>query len=166
MATKTDFTSDEWSKLIESAMLASVAISAAEPHGLWGFLQEGWATASGLAAARANPSPLVTEVAAALGTSEGRTIAEDQLKSRLSGVKGAEMVSRSVDELRSVAGLLDAKAGADALPFKQWLYANAKRVAEAGTEGGFLGFGGVKVSESEKATLGQLADALGLPRAA
>ena len=37
----------------------------------------------------------------------------------------------------------------------------AARVAEAGTEGGFLGFGGEKVSAAEKATLDRLASALG-----
>lgn len=166
MATKADFSTEEWGKLVESAMLASVAITAADPHGLWGFLQEGWATASGLAAARTNPTPLVAEVGAALGTSEGRTIAQDQFKARMAGAKAADVVSRSVSELGDVAKLLDAKGGADAMPFKQWLYANAQRVAEAGTEGGFMGFGGVKVSENEKATLAQLAQALGLPKQA
>jgi hypothetical protein len=34
-------------------------------------------------------------------------------------------------------------------------------VADASTEGGFLGFGGVKVSEAEKATLAEIAAALG-----
>jgi hypothetical protein len=34
-------------------------------------------------------------------------------------------------------------------------------VAEASKEGGFLGFGGVQVSEAEKATLAEIATALG-----
>jgi hypothetical protein len=34
-------------------------------------------------------------------------------------------------------------------------------VAEASKEGGFLGFGGVQVSEAEKATLAEIAAALG-----
>jgi hypothetical protein len=35
-------------------------------------------------------------------------------------------------------------------------------VAEASTEGGFLGFGGVRVSEAEKATLAEISGALGV----
>jgi hypothetical protein len=35
-------------------------------------------------------------------------------------------------------------------------------VAEASTEGGFLGFGGVTISEAEKATLVQISTSLGL----
>jgi hypothetical protein len=34
-------------------------------------------------------------------------------------------------------------------------------VAEAAVEGGFLGFGGVRVSDAEKATLDDIAKALG-----
>ena len=48
------------------------------------------------------------------------------------------------------------------MPFKRWIYANAEKVANAASEGGFLGFGGVKVSEKEKATLAQLSAALKL----
>ena len=36
----------------------------------------------------------------------------------------------------------------------------AQKAAEAGKEGGFLGFGGVAVSEAEKATLVEISAAL------
>jgi hypothetical protein len=49
---------------------------------------------------------------------------------------------------------LEAKAPEDAPAFKAWLQAIAQRVAEAAKEGGFMGFGGVRVSDAEKATLG------------
>ena len=38
----------------------------------------------------------------------------------------------------------------------------AQAVAEASKEGGFLGFGGVQVSETEKATLAHIKESLGL----
>ena len=41
MANKQNFT-PEWSKIVESIMLAGVAVSAAEPSGLWGMLKEGF----------------------------------------------------------------------------------------------------------------------------
>jgi hypothetical protein len=37
----------------------------------------------------------------------------------------------------------------------------AQKVAEASSEGGFLGFGGVQVSDAEKASLADVARALG-----
>ena len=163
MTSKADFTSEEWTKLIESTMLASMAITAAEPSGLWGTLHEGISNASALAAGRSSTTPLVAAIVADLATSEGRTAARDTVKARLSGATtAAEIVARSIASVSDVARILEAKAGADAVPFKQWIYANAERVANASTEGGFLGFGVVKVSDKEKATLGDLSRALGL----
>jgi hypothetical protein len=42
----------------------------------------------------------------------------------------------------------------DAPAFKARLQAIAQRVAEAAKDGGFMGFGGVQVSDAEKATPG------------
>ena len=163
MASKQDFSTDEWNKLIESAVLASIAVTASEPHGLWGALEEGWANAKGLASGMKSSTPLIKDVANALASSEGRTIARDDLKKRISGGTPKDIVQRALSGVADVSKLLDAKAGPDALPFKQWIYNNAKSVAEAAKEGGFLGFGGVRVSDSEKATLSQIAAALGVP---
>ena len=38
MTDKSNFTPDEWNLLLESPMAAGIAISAAEPSGLWGLL--------------------------------------------------------------------------------------------------------------------------------
>ena len=70
------------------------------------------------------------------------------------------MVDAAVTELQAVAAIVAAKAPGSAGAFKDWLKAIAGKVAEAGTEGGFLGFGGEKVSAAEKATLERLATAL------
>jgi hypothetical protein len=71
------------------------------------------------------------------------------------------VVQRSLANLREVSAILDAKAPGDAPAFKAWLRAISQKVAEASAEGGFLGFGGVQVSEAEKATLADIAKALG-----
>ena len=67
------------------------------------------------------------------------------------------------DALRALSALLDAKAPADAAAYKTWLSHVANAVAEAAPEGGFLGFGGTQVSEAEKASVAQIAAALGVP---
>ena len=64
--------------------------------------------------------------------------------------------------LRTVSALLDAKAQADAAASKTWLCHVANAVAEAVPEGGFQGFGGAQVSEAEKASVAQIATALGV----
>ena len=54
MANKQNFKPDEWTKILESTMLAGMAVSAAEPSGLWGALKEAFASSSALAAAKSN----------------------------------------------------------------------------------------------------------------
>ena len=164
MADKSSFTRDEWTLLLESPMIAGMAITAAEPSGLWGLLQESFAGAGALAKAKLDSStnPLVRAVADDFATAEGRSAARDGLRTKLAGKKAGEMKIKCIDALSQVSTLLDAKAAADAAAFKSWLRQISQHTAEAATEGGFLGFGGVAVSDAEKATLGEISGALKL----
>ena len=65
MATKPNFTPDEWSRLLSSPMVAGMAITAADPSGVWGLLKEGMAGGWALLEARedAQANPLVRAVA-------------------------------------------------------------------------------------------------------
>jgi hypothetical protein len=69
--------------------------------------------------------------------------------------------SRSLASLREVSAIVDAKAPDNAAAFKTWLRDISQKVAEASVEGSFLGFGGVRVSDAETATLRDIAKALG-----
>ena len=164
MANKASFTPEEWKQLLESPMLASIAVTAAEPSGLWGMLKESIAAGGALAKAKTDPAinELVKAVAADFETAEGRGAARDGLQARLKGSKPAEAKDKAVAGLRQVAALLDAKAPGDAAAFKAWLQGIGQQVAEASKEGGFLGFGGVQVSDAEKATLAEISTALRL----
>ena len=165
MAAKTDFTPDEWKLLLQSPMIAGIAVSAAEPSGLIGMRKESMASARALIQAKSDPNAdaLVKAVAGDYETSDGRGSAQAGVKAAIAGAsKPADMVAKSLDSLKAVAALVDSKGGADAAPFKAWLAGIAKSVAEAAPEGGFLGFGGTQVSEAEKATLAQIAAALGV----
>ena len=164
MANKQNFEPDEWTKILESTMLAGMAVSAAEPSGLWGALKEAFASSSALAAAKSNAgsNELVKAVVAEFETKEGRAAVQEALRQRLAGAaKPADAVQRSLANLRDVSTILDAKAPQDAAGFKAWLQAISKNVAEASSEGGFLGIGGVQVSDAEKATLTDISKALG-----
>jgi hypothetical protein len=164
MTDKSNFTPDEWKLLLESVMMASIAITAAEPQGLWGLLQESFAGGTELAKAKMDPgaNSLVKAVVADFGTAEGRSTARDGLKSKLTGTKPAEIKTECIDTLRQAGALVDAKAPADAAAFKGWLRQISQHVAQAAKEGGFLGIGGVPVSEAEKATLTDISNALKL----
>lgn len=156
-----NFTSEEWTKLLESLMLAGLAVSAADPNGLWGTIKEALATRSALAVSKAGSNELVKAVIADFETGQGRSAIQDALRKRLAGAEPAEVVQRSLDTLHEVSAILAAKAPGDAVAFKACLYGIGQQVAEASMEGGFLGFGGVRVSDAEKATLGDITKALG-----
>ena len=163
MTNKQNFKPDEWSKILQSTMLAGIAVTAADPSGLWGALKEAFASSSALAAAKSNTSSseLIKAVIADFETKEGRASIQEALRQHLAGAKPADAVQRSLANLREVSAILDAEAPQDAAGFKTWLRAISQNVAEASSEGGFLGIGGVKVSEAEKATLAEISKALG-----
>jgi hypothetical protein len=163
MASKATFTADEWKQLLESPMLSAMAVTAAEPSGLWGVVKEGFAASGALASGKTDAaSSVIKAVVADFETTDGRTVARDGLKEKLRGSKPADVKTKAIDSLRQVSALLDRKAPEDAAAFKAWLSGIARRVAEASKEGGFLGFGGVQVSDAEKATLSEISAALKL----
>ena len=94
-------------------------------------------------------------------TSAGRSAIQEALRKRFAGSKPGDVFRRSLDNLREVPAILAAKAPGDAPAFKAWLSSISQKVAEASSEGGFLDIGGVQVSDAEKATLGDIAKALG-----
>ena len=164
MTNKSAFTSDEWKTLLESVMAAGLAVTAAEPSGLWGLLKESFASGTLLAKTKMDTgsNPLIKAVVDDFATSEGRATSRDGLKEKLGERKPAEIKTACIEILGKVDGILSAKAPGDADPFKNWLRQISQSVAEASTEGGFLGIGGVAVSDAEKATVSEISRTLKL----
>lgn len=164
MADKSTFTTDEWQLLLESVMMTGIAVTAADPSGFWGMLKESFASSSALLHAKsgATPNPLVKAIVNDFETSDGRSVARAGLSEKLKGANPLEIKTRSIATLQQAAAVVDAKAPADAAAYKGWLYEIGQKVAEAANEGGFLGFGGIPVSDAEKATLDEISSALKL----
>jgi hypothetical protein len=160
MTNKSNFTPDEWKVLLESVMAAGIAITAAEPSGLWGLLKESFAGGAELAKAKTNPgtNALIKAVVDDFNTTEG-SAARDALKNKFKGSKPSEIKDKCIETLRQAAAILDSKAPGDSAAYKGWLQQISQHVAEAAKEGGFL-VGGVHVSEAEKATLTEISSAL------
>jgi hypothetical protein len=164
MTDKSSFTPDEWKLLLESVMMAGIAVTAAEPSGLWGLLKESFAGGSALVTAKMDTgsNALIKAVVADFETAQGRSTARDGLKEQLTGSKPAEIKAKCIEALRQAGAVVDAKAPGDTAAFKGWLRQISQHVADASNEGGLLGIGGVPVSEAEKATLTEIAAALKL----
>src|SRR4051794_2851661 len=118
-------------------MMAGMAITAADPSGLWGLLKESFASGSALARAITDPgsNPLVKALATDFSTTEARSAARDGLKAKLANSKTAELKTKSIEALRQVSAVLRAKAPGDAADFKSWLRQISQATAEAASEG-------------------------------
>ena len=162
MADKSDFTPEEWNKLLESIVAAGLAVSAVDPSGWWGTLKEAAASIPALPAVKRDPNSnelIKAAVADFERSNDGSVLA---MRERFSQAEPTECLERSLACLREVSAIVDAKAPDEASDFKAWLRSISQTVAEAAVEGSFLGFGGVRVSEAEEATLRDISQALGM----
>jgi hypothetical protein len=153
VASKADFTTEEWKTIVAAAPMVGLAVTCASPNGPWGVLKEmlsmGMAMAEMLQKGSSNP--LIAELAA-------------DLKARQTKPEPPQAKELALNHVKAVNDILNRKAkGDDTDEFKKWLLAVGQRVAEASNEGGIFGFGGERVSEAEKNVLRQIAFALGLP---
>ena len=160
MASKADFTSEEWKTIVAAAPMVGLAVTCASPNGPWGVMKEmlsmGMAMAEMLQKGSSNP--LIAELAADLKARQTKPEPPQ-------GLKDPEQCKQSaLNHVRAVNDIIDRKVKAEeADEFKKWLLTVGRRVAEASNEGGIFGFGGERVSEAEKNVLRQIAFALGQP---
>lgn len=162
MAWKDAFSESDWKEVARAPMIVSFAVTAADPSGLLGIARESTATAWALAAAREHEGTLAAEVVAEYETPEGRESANDCIKGLTKGRRPEEATGSAIDRLEEIARMVDDAVPEAAPAFKEWLRSIAVDVAEAAMEGGFLGFGGQRVSDAERKTLADIDTVLGL----
>ena len=103
---------------------------------------------------------LVKAIVADLEAGPGRGAASQELQAKFASTAPADVKAKCIEILRQASELLDAKAPGNSAAFRAWLARISREVAEAAKEGGFLGIGGVPVSEAERATLSEISSAL------
>src|SRR5215213_11666289 len=93
MADRTSFTKEEWTLLLESPMIAGMAVTAADPSGLWGLLKESFAGGTALtrAATGADTNALVKAVVTDFSSGEGRSAARDGLKGKFAASQPSDL---------------------------------------------------------------------------
>ena len=112
MASKQNFTPDEWTKVLQSTMLVGIAVSAADPSGLWGALKEAARGSSAVIAARssAESNELIKAVASDFETPQARSDVQKALKDCFAGAQPTDCVQRSLAHLREVSKILDCES--------------------------------------------------------
>lgn len=156
--TKTDFSAEEWKLLIGAPGVASVLIIGADFH-LFGVPGEFKAMAVSVASTeRAGAaSDLVAEMIADMEAMDSDDNDDPP------DTNDEEWSVELFRWLTDAAAVID-RVGAveESLGYKRWVLKVANAVAEASTEGRFLGIGGHRVSDKEKLSLEQIAGALQL----
>jgi hypothetical protein len=152
MTSRSDFTDDEWERLGRAPLVVAMAISLADPGGPLETFKESSAALRTLAEAARDGGygEFVQSVARDVAARAQRR------QTPLGDFKPDRGNARQdvLAELRTVNALLQQKATPEELAeFREWLRTAAQRAALAATEGGFLGFGGERVSDREQQML-------------
>jgi hypothetical protein len=160
VTTKADYTAEEWELIKRAPLMAGMAVVAASPSGPIGLVKEMFAVGRVLAegSGEGSTNELINALVADIRAGNRPASPTESISSV------EEAKDLGLQACRDVAALLARKApAAEAEEFKRWLLTAAQQVAEAAKEGGFLGIGGVRVSDAETAALGEIAGALEVP---
>jgi hypothetical protein len=163
MSIKDKFTEQEWEELVQAPMLAGMAVTAADPGGLWAAIKEGSGMARTFVEANSNPDPdsLPSIISTTLEDADGRRVTQQNLIELVKGRKPAELSTFAVQRLGEIDALVASKAPELSGSYREFVRRTAQNVAEAAKEGGFLGIGGEQVSDAEKKTLADIDRVLG-----
>lgn len=159
MSLKDNFTADEWFKVMTGPGRAGAAVVAASPSGVTGLLAEAGAIATAVreSVSRERRTPLMEAVAADLLGQPAARAPEQERARNVEDVK-----NQSLEGVRQAMWLVNAKTSPeDAAAYRDMLMLVAERTAEAATEGGFLGIGGERVNDKERAVIEELRQMLG-----
>jgi hypothetical protein len=160
MATKADFTDDEWATLLRSPILAGMAITFADPGGPIEVVKETSAVLKVLQGSSGeNRDDVVGQIARdvlAHAQERKNPVGEFKAKGALAGKEILDEISRANEIVAAKASPEEAEA------FRSWLMECAQRSAEAAKEGGFMGFHAERISQGEQDMLAQLGSALGV----
>jgi hypothetical protein len=149
MTGKADFTEEEWKTILEAPPSAGLVVILSDRGG---SIRETFSMAKAYTEARQQhgESELLDEIAAAKPEMDRtRAGSPDELK------------QHNLDNVRQGVALLQAKATEEEVAeYKKFILGLAEKVAEARKEG-FMGLSGERVSDAERAAIGEVEAALG-----
>jgi hypothetical protein len=157
MSKATDYTPEEWKVISSAPMMAGLLVSLSDMSGPIGLAKEAMAVVKAVNdTASGTTAELIKSVADEIRSQGGR--------SDLSEIRSDPANARAalIDRCKQAVALVEQKSPAEAQDYKRWLLSMAHSTAAASKEGGFLGFGGTVVSETETAAVRDLALALGM----
>ncbi len=158
MTTKATFSTDEWNLLRSVPAILAAGVSTSDPSGLFGSLKEAAGGMRGMIEAlkEATGSELAQEMLADRsmpGMPDPKSLlGEGSREEQMANFRKA-----SFEQVQKAVDLLGAKATPEETSaYKTMLMKVADTAANAAKEGGFLGFGGERVSANEQSYLDEL----------
>jgi hypothetical protein len=163
MAGRANFSDEEWNLLRAIPVLVAGGVSAADPSGLIGTVHEAFSGVKSMMESYQKTSQ--QEIIAALMAEKSMPTMPDRASLFGEGNKEQQLAnfkSAVFGKVQEALTLLGQKASPEEVAaYKQMVSTVAERTANAAKEGGFLGFGGERVSAAEHAFLDQLKGVLG-----
>ncbi len=149
MATKTDFTEQEWAAVTDAPQMAGIAVMVAGASGVIGSIQEAAAAAQIVFTGTTHTNDLIRRVSG----KEEMQASQGRIRAAMGNFGDQDpstwIHNETIATLQRANAILKAKAPSELASYREWVLAIADKVANAAKEGGFLGFGGVRVSEGE-----------------
>ncbi len=149
MANKADFTEQEWTAVVDAPQMTGIAVMVAGSSGVIGSIKEA-AAAAGTVFDGANHAD---ELIRSISGKEEMQAAQTRIRAAMGNFGDKDpnvwVHEQTIATLQRANAIVKAKAPAALDTYHQWILTIADKVANAATEGGFLGFGGVRVSEGE-----------------
>jgi len=164
MTDRNAFTTDEWTLLRVTPSFVAVGVVAADASGLFASLKETLAGANEVGAALDANSDL--ELFRALAADRSTPAVPDVERLLGDGSKDVQLQNfktAALERVSATVGILNRKATpTEADAYRRLLARVAQRAADAAKEGGFLGIGGVRVSDKERAFIDLVSNAAGI----
>ena len=162
---KEKFDESEWFLLTATPSLVAAAMAGAGRSGFFGTMKEALVGVTTLVEGQRDyPSSQLVQELANVGApdDEVRELAKRHRELALERLEGRE--ARTPEQLRALAlsdldtvkSLLERVPEGESKAYLDWVLGIATKVAESAKEGGFLGFGGERVSEEEERFLAEL----------
>lgn len=170
MSVKEKYSDDEWYLIATVPSMIGAAMAGAGKSGIIGTTKEAMASMKSIVAGN-NDYPDNEVIGGILEKAESFSDAKEKAgafrEKAMADLQSQDI--KSPDEFNSymlgncnkAIALVNERSGAHAASeYRQWSMTIAEKVAEAASEGGFLGFGGEQVSDGEKQLLAKIEQTL------
>ena len=165
-AVKDQYSDEEWFLISSVPSMVGAAMAGAGKSGIIGTAKEAMASMKTLVAGKSDypDNELINAVLVkAESFSDAREKAGAYREKAMTQFKEHNISSPEefnklmLDNARKAVALVNAKqSDKESQQYQHWCVNVAKQVAEAASEGGFMGFGGEQVSDAEKALMSEL----------